>query len=326
MSKESFWKKLNKPITVLAPMEDVTDLVFRDIVNTIARPDVFFTEFTNCDGLFSAGRSKCIERLNFLPDQHPVVAQLWGAHPETVYKSTQLVKELGFDGVDLNMGCPHKSIVKVGGGACLIKTPALAKELILAVKEGAGELPVSVKTRIGYNQVTTEDWLGFLLGLGIDVLTVHGRTAKQMSNGFANWDEIAKTVKLRDAMKVATLIIGNGDVVDYEDGCKKVKASGVDGFMIGRGIFNNLWAFEKVASDKTHKPTQKELLQLFLRQAEAFLTMWQAQKSQGPLKHFAKTYIREFDGASELRAKIYAAESIDSVVTTLRDFIRETSF
>jgi tRNA-dihydrouridine synthase len=315
---KSFWHELKKPISVLAPMEDVTDVVFREIVAEAARPAVFFTEFTNCDGLFSKGREFCIDRLAFTPNQHPIVAQLWGATPMNVKKAAELVRELGFDGIDLNMGCPHKNIVKLGGGADMIRHPDKAKDIILAAKEGACDLPVSVKTRIGYSTPDTENWLGFLLEQNLAVLTVHGRVAKQMSNGEADWNEIAKSVKLRNAINPETLVIGNGDIKDYADGAAHCAQYGTDGFMIGRGIFSNLWAFDKTfdkanKTDENQERQQKLLLQKYLEHAKAYLRVWKDTKGVGQLKHFAKMYIK----SKAVRERVYASQAVQELIDTL---------
>ncbi|MCA9386392.1 tRNA-dihydrouridine synthase family protein, partial [Candidatus Dojkabacteria bacterium] len=185
---------IKKPILALAPMEDVTDFVFRELISDIAKPDVLFTEFTNVDGLFSNGKDQVIKRLKFSSNQHPIVAQIWGSTPKNYFESAKLIYDMGFDGIDINMGCPVRAVIKQRSGAALIKYKELAKEIIKAAKEGAGKLPVSVKTRIGLNKIETNEWVSFLLNQNIDVLTIHGRTAKDKSKVPANWDEIKKAV------------------------------------------------------------------------------------------------------------------------------------
>ncbi|MEK7154517.1 MAG: tRNA-dihydrouridine synthase family protein, partial [Patescibacteria group bacterium] len=242
----NLWQRLaksKKPFLALAPMEEVTDTVFRQMVARVARPDVMFTEFTNVDGLQSAGREKLIHRLKFTEEERPIVAQIWGKDPKNFYEATKLIKELRFDGVDINMGCPDKDVVKGGCGIALINNRSLAEEIIAAVREGVGDLPVSVKTRIGLNKIQTEDWCGWLLEQKLDALTVHGRTAKEKSDVPTHWDEIAKVVSLRDQSKSKTLIIGNGDVKNALDARRYALDASVDGVMIGRGIFENIAAF-----------------------------------------------------------------------------------
>jgi len=229
----NFWQNLPKPFTVLAPMEDVTDFVFHEIIAEIAKPDVLFTEFTSADALFSKGRDKVIRSFMFSEKQRPIVAQIWGTNPEFYFKAAQLITELNFDGIDLNMGCPDKAVNKKKAGAALITNPNLAKELIQAAREGATKIPVSVKTRIGFNEIITNDWITFLLSQNIDELTVHGRIATEMSKGIANWEEIGQVVKLKNKISPKTIIIGNGDVKSHQEVLKKCAQYNLDGIMIG---------------------------------------------------------------------------------------------
>ncbi|MCX6793883.1 MAG: tRNA-dihydrouridine synthase, partial [Candidatus Gottesmanbacteria bacterium] len=253
---KSFWQKLPKPILALAPMEDVTDTVFRCIVASCARPTVFFTEFTSVDGLFSRGREEVIHRFDYTENERPIIAQIWGNTPELFYKAAKLIAEMKFDGVDINAGCPQKNVTSHGGGACLIQDPPLMKEIINATREGAGRLPVSVKTRLGYKKISF-DWIQFLLEQNLDALIVHGRTAAELSKVPAHWDEIGKIVVLRNQMKKNTILLGNGDVTNYADALAKCGKYGTDGAMIGRGIFHNLWAFDK--NGVSHMDDHKEL-------------------------------------------------------------------
>ena len=315
----NFWKDLEKPFFVLAPMDDVTDVVFRQIVTKTARPDVFFTEFTSCDGLFSPGQEVLMRRLKIAKGENPVVAQIWGNNPETHFKAAKLVRELGFDGVDINMGCPDRNVVKSGSCSALINNPSLAKEIIMATVEGAGDIPVSVKTRIGFRGIQTEEWLGFLLTLPIAALTVHGRTAKQMSKVPANWDEIGKVAKLRDEMKSDILIIGNGDVINREDGEEKVKKYGVDGIMIGRGIFKDLWAFAE--KDEKPKLNHEFMLNLMLEHIELFEKTWGKDKSFHILKKFFKIYVGEFRGANNLRTSLMESKSYEEARKIIKNFL-----
>lgn len=194
----NFWHSLKKPFSILAPMEDVTDTVFRRIIQEVARPDVFFTEFTSTTGVQSSGQSKVIHRLKYTEKEKPIVAQVWGITPEDYYKTARMVIDLGFDGMDINMGCPVKNVIKQGACSALIKNPSLAKEIIMASKEGLqNKIPLSIKTRIGFNKIETENWCGFLLReCQPEALTVHGRTVKEESVPPAHWDEIAKVVDI----------------------------------------------------------------------------------------------------------------------------------
>lgn len=300
----NFWLDLPKPFFVLAPMEDVTDMAFRQMVATTCKPDVLFTEFANTDGIM-AKTSDTSQRLCFTSEQRPIVAQLWGKSPESMAKAVKLVSELGFDGVDINMGCPQEKVVKIGGGIGMAKDPALARELVISVKENC-ELPVSIKTRLGYSGYQLEDWIGFLLTLDIQALTVHGRTKKQMSKGEANWDEISKCVELRNKLAPKTTIIGNGDVKDYSDGLFRAEKYGVDGVMIGRGIFSNLFAFAKTKPTELSISNRLELLEKHLVLFEKYVSPYQPINY---FKHFIKIYINNFDGASDIRQEIMSAKT-----------------
>lgn len=313
------WQKLPKPLFILAPMEDVTDTVFRQIVLGTGRPSLFFTEFTNVDGLESQGHDQVAKRLQFLKKEKPIIAQIWGMKPENYYKTAKQLVEMGYDGIDINMGCPQADVVKHGACSALIKNHPLATEIIRATQEGAGELPVSVKTRIGYSVPQTEEWLGFLLTHNLPALTVHGRTVKEMSKVPAHWAEIGKAVKLRDSMKVDTLIIGNGDVESLDDAREKVKAYGVDGVMVGRGIFHNPWVFNEEINPASK--TLNERLKLLKNHVELYVKTWGDKKQYAPLKKYFKIYLSGFDGAAEIRTKFMETntpqEAIE-MVNTLR--------
>lgn len=302
----NFWEKLPKSFTCLAPMEEVTDTVFRQIVAGVARPDVFFTEFTNVDGLQSRGRDKVIHRLRFSESERPIVAQIWGQKPENYFKTAQELVSMGFDGIDINMGCPEKSVVKSGNCIALINNRNLAAEIIQATKEGSS-LPISVKTRIGLNKIITEDWCGWLLEQKLDALTVHGRTAKEKSDVPAHWDEIAKVVK----MKGKTVIIGNGDVKNWQDAKIKHQLFGVDGVMIGRGIFENIWCFAD------HVGTQEEKINLLKKHLILWDQTWGNTKNFAIMKKFVKAYIKGWDGASELRVRLMEAGSVKEMKSIL---------
>lgn len=303
---KSFWQEIRKPILALAPMEDVTDSVFRRVVAKCAAPTVFFTEFTSVDGLFSRGREAVIHRLDYTESERPIIAQIWGNTPELFYKAATLIAEMKFDGVDINAGCPEKKVTSHGGGACLIQDPTLMKEIIIATKEGAKDLPVSVKTRLGYKKISA-DWIQFLLEQNIDALTVHGRTAAELSKVPARWDEIAKAVKLRNDMSKNTVIIGNGDVIDYANAVKKCEEYGTDGAMIGRGIFHNLWAFDP--RGVSHMDDHREMLRMMREHIRLFNETWGTTKNFAVLKKFFKIYVHGFPHASEIRERLMEANS-----------------
>lgn len=312
---ENFWNKLKKPFFALAPMEDVTDAVFRQVVAKYGKPDVLFTEFVSVDGLCSKGRVKLLPRLKFAKIEKPIVAQIWGSDPEKFYESAKLISKMGFDGIDINMGCPDKKVVKKGAGGGLIKTPELAKEIIIAVKNGAPKLPISVKTRIGFDKIITEEWISFLLMQNLPALTIHCRTVKEISNVPAHWDEIKLAVKLKDKISPKTLIIGNGDVASFKQGLDLAKESGCDGIMIGRGIFNNLWIFNPKIDPKSITPEMK--IQALKDHIKLFGETWADNKNYDILKKFFKAYISGFPEAKQLRIKLMRTESVNQALDLL---------
>ena len=250
----NFWEKLKTPFFVLAPMADVTDPAFRRIIAKYGKPDVTWTEFVSADGLASAGREVLKRDLEYTESERPIVAQLFSSHPDKMRIASKLCAELGFDGIDINMGCPDKSIEGQGAGACMIKNPESAKQIIQAVKDGIADagkdIPVSVKTRVGYNKVEIDTWVPFLLSQDIAVLTIHARTRKEMSKVPARWEHVQEVVEIRNKMKLKTKIIGNGDVLNIEHARKLVEETGCDGVMLGRAIFGNPWLFSSLTTQK----------------------------------------------------------------------------
>ncbi len=291
-------------------MENVTDFAFREVVATaLPKPNILFTEFTNVEALTSKGYEKTISRFKLSENQHPVVAQIWGKNPENFYKVAQMVEELGFDGVDINMGCPDKTVIKNGSGAALCNNPKLAGEIIDAVKKGVKNIPVSVKTRIGVREIVTEKWITYLLEQKIDALTIHGRTAHQMSEGLADWNEIAKGVKIRDSIAPNTIMIGNGDVKSYKEAIEKSEKYGLDGIMIARGIFANPWVFQK--NENEH--SKEEYIQVLLRHLDLYEETWGNTKDFNVMKKFFKMYINSFPRASDLRQKLMESKTYAEV-------------
>jgi len=307
----NFWEQLKKPIFILAPMEDVTDTVFRRIVMKCGKPDLFLTEFTSVEGMFSKGDKKVNQRLLFTKEEKPIVAQIWGLNPENFYKAAQKLSNMGFDGIDINMGCPEKNVMKKGACAGLIKNPSLAKEIIQATKDGANGLPISIKTRIGLKEIKTEEWIGFLLEQNLAAITIHGRTASEMSKVPAHWDEIGKAVRLRNAMQLKTLIIGNGDIKSLKEAREKVEQYGVDGVMIGRGIFENLWLFNE--SVDIQKIPMEQRMQVLLDHMDLFVNTWDKTKNFQILKKYFKIYISNFEGAQDLRIKLMECKNSNDV-------------
>jgi tRNA-dihydrouridine synthase len=312
---DNFWQTIQKPIIALAPMEDVTDTVFREVVLSVSDVDalkVVFTEFTSTDGLcHEKGRAKVIERLmvnaselELLKSRNTkLVAQIWGSDPEKFRKSARLISEMQlFDGIDINMGCPVKKVVKNRSCANLINFPEQAKEIIYATAEST-PLPVSVKTRIGFSRINTEEWIGHLLETAPKAITVHGRTRKMMSNGPALWDEIGKAVALRNQTGSSTIMIGNGDVSSYPEAMERIQQFGVEGVMVGTGVFKNPWMFNKY-------PVEIDILNrisLMRKHITLYRNTWGNGKDYNVLKRFFKIYLNGFNGAAHWRDRFMRA-------------------
>jgi tRNA-dihydrouridine synthase len=312
----SFLEELHKPFIVLAPMDDVTDTVFRSVIAETAPPDLFFTEFVNVDGLQSPGRPRLLHKLRLNDKEVPVVAQLWGLKPENYHKTTKEIIEMGYAGVDINMGCPVKTVVKNGACAVLINNRELAGEIIDAVIDAAAnEFPVSVKSRLGFNQVDLT-WPEFLLTKKLNMLTIHGRTAKQMSKGSADWELINKVRIMRDNIAPQTLIVGNGDLKNKEQGIELANRYNLDGIMIGRGIFEDPFALAKESPWPNYTKAQK--IDLYKKHVELFAQTWQNNERRiETLNKFCKVYINGFDGAKELREKLMNAENTEELLEIL---------
>lgn len=318
------WKSLPKPFFALAPMEGGTDTVFRQIIVSCGKPDAMFTEFTNVEGMLSKGKEEVGKRLIYSEIERPIIAQIWGKNPESFYLVAKELVKMGFDGIDINMGCPERTVVTNGCCSALIQNPELAAEIISKTKEGAGALPVSVKTRIGFKSIETEQWIGFLLKQNLDALTVHFRTQKEMSLVPAHWEEAEKVSKLRDAFAPQTIILGNGDVESKKQGKELCQTYGLDGVMIGRGAFHNPYVF----NDKVdyHSQTKEERIDLLKKHVDLFEKTWKNKhplsergyiKSYPPLKRYFKIYISGFEGAAEMREKLMLTQNIDEVKKVL---------
>ena len=315
--KENFWAALPKPFFILAPMEDVTDVVFRHVVKEAGAPDVFFTEFTNSDSFCHPdGKESVRGRLTFTEDEQPMVAHIWGDKPEFFKEMSIQLAEMGFKGIDLNMGCPVPNVAERGKGSGLILRPEVTAELIQAAK--AGGLPVSVKTRIGFTQQSElDDWISHLLKQDIANLSIHLRTRKEMSKVAAHWELIPRVVELRDALAPQTLITIDGDIQDRQMGLELAEKYGVDGIMIGRGIFKNPFAFEKEAREHSSEELIALLrLQLDLQDQYAQII----PRSITGLHRFFKIYVKGFPGANDLRVQLMNTKTTDEVRTILDTF------
>lgn len=315
--KENFWSELPRPFFILAPMEDVTDIVFRHVVSEAARPDVFFTEFTNTESYcHPEGIHSVRGRLTFSEDEQPMVAHIWGEKPEQFRKMSIGLKEMGFKGIDLNMGCPVANVAKKGKGSGLILRPERAAEIIQATKEGG--LPVSVKTRLGYYEIDEwKDWLKHVFEQDIANLSIHLRTRREMSKVDAHWELIEAIKTMRDEIAPHTLLTINGDIPDRQKGLELANKYGVDGVMIGRGLFHNPFAFEK----EPREHTSEELLDLFRLHLSLYEKYSNEETQQfKALRRFFKIYIRGIKGASQLRHKLMSTETIDEARELLDEF------
>ncbi len=334
----SFWQKLKtagKPIVVLAPMADVTDAAFRRMIAKYSRhtrsdgseggPDVMWTEFVSADGLCRAteeGKKKLMADLIYTEEERPIVAQLFSSMPEYMKSAAKLCAELGFDGIDINMGCPDRSIEKQGCGAAMIKNPPVARAIIRAAKEGiaaAGkDIPVTVKTRIGYNKDELDVWLPELLAENPAVITVHARTRKEMSKVPARWERVQRAVEIRNACRSETLIFGNGDVVSVDDAYAKCAHTGADGAMLGRAIFGNPWLFHDVHD--LSNVTLEERFRVMLEHTRLFEELLSFKNFAIMKKHY-KAYVNGFPGAHELRANLMEQKSSDAIETVVNTFV-----
>ncbi|HGZ5095729.1 TPA: tRNA dihydrouridine synthase [Staphylococcus aureus] len=315
--KENFWSELPRPFFILAPMEDVTDTVFRHVVSEAARPDVFFTEFTNTESFcHPEGIHSVRGRLTFSEDEHPMVAHIWGDKPEQFRETSIQLAKMGFKGIDLNMGCPVANVAKKGKGSGLILRPDVAAEIIQATK--AGGLPVSVKTRLGYYEIDEwKDWLKHVFEQDIANLSIHLRTRKEMSKVDAHWELIEAIKNLRDEIAPNTLLTINGDIPDRKTGLELAEKYGIDGVMIGRGIFHNPFAFEK----EPREHTSKELLDLLRLHLSLFNKYEKDEIRQfKSLRRFFKIYVRGIRGASELRHQLMNTQSIAEARALLDEF------
>lgn len=333
----NIWQELPKPFLILAPMEGVTDIIFRQIIAHAGRPDLFFTEFTNVSSYASEkGRTNALERLQIAPSDQPIIAQIWGKEPTHFAKTAEALESLGFSGVDLNFGCPDKHVNKAGGGAAMIKTPELAVECYKNAKSST-VLPISIKTRLGWSDPKEyQTWLSALLNEHLAALTVHLRTKKEMSKVPAHFELIPEIIKLRDQISPETKLIINGDIKDKAHALElHQKYPEIDGFMIGRGVFANPYCFTN------HTPTRDELMELLKKHLDLYEEYengglrniatneeYLASESHNDgrersgdenlrshipyesLKHFFKIYINNFPGAKEIRAQLMETHSL----------------
>jgi len=351
----NFWHKLKQPVIGLSPMDGITDGAFRYIVSTTSNPSVIFSEFVNADGLIK-GTEKVFDSLLYHESERPIVAQLFGSKPEFFYQAAQVVCELGFDGIDINMGCPSKTVSRHGSGAGLIKTPLLAKEIIDATKKGINtwlekgltelpyeviqktkkfekrlgdlgvklsrgknlEIPLSVKTRIGYDSDITEEWISFLAVQKLSCITVHGRTLKQMYSGNANWESIrlaGQIIHANSNKNNPTFVLGNGDISSYEMGIKYIKQYSIDGVLVGRAALGNPWFF--TSSNKKSSKNQDEVINKMLEQLTMYDKLFDGKYFVSQRKHIA-WYIKGFPGCKDIKILLMQAKNLNDVKEILK--------
>ncbi|MGQ1784209.1 MULTISPECIES: tRNA dihydrouridine synthase [unclassified Saccharicrinis] len=324
--KENFWD-MPAQIFALAPMEDVTDTVFRELIIKESKNNnlqIVFSEFLSTDGFcHPIGKDKVLHRFKVNDTELALkkkkdiklVAQIWGTDPDKFYQTAKYIKDnTPFDGIDINMGCPQKNIIKKGACSALINNPGLAREIVHATIE-ATNLPVSVKTRIGFKKAETETWIPQLLQTAIKALTIHGRTQKQMSEGEADWNEIGKVVQIRDEINPDIKVLGNGDVLSVDDGKAKIDKYGVDGIMVGRGIFNNFWMF----SGKENLEIEDKLNAMW-NHALLFDRTWKKDKPWMVLRRFFKIYTHHLPMAAQLRDAVMRTRNIDELQIALNEY------
>jgi tRNA-dihydrouridine synthase len=298
---------MQPPILALAPLHEVTDAAFRETVARCGPPDIMYTEFTSVDGLsHPAARDRIIRRyLQRAESEANTRAQFWGSDPEKFRAAAELTRELGFAGMDINMGCPDRVVVKHGGGGALINDPERALDVIAASIEGAGGMPVSVKTRLGFDRDVADSWVPKLAASGIDILTVHARTVKELSRVPARWERVADLAPV--AHESGVLLIGNGDVTSRADALARIGASGADGAMIGRGIFGNFWFFSEERN--VEDVPLGERLAVLSDLAERFEERYGEFRSISTLRKHVKGLVQGFRGASEIREQLMACSS-----------------
>jgi nifR3 family TIM-barrel protein len=322
---KGFWDQLAKPIMALAPMANVTDAAFRSVIAKYGKPDVMWTEFVSVDGLLSPGREKLPPDFWYAEAQRPIVAQIFGSRPEHFERVASLLAELKFDGIDINMGCPVRKVINQQSCSALIRTPQLAQEIIAATKQGARGLPVSVKTRLGFSKVEIDSWIPQLLVAQPAALTVHLRTVKELSKVPAHWELMPETVKLVKALPEGDrpILLGNGDIQTLAEADQKIRETGIDGVMIGRGIFGNPWTFNRAHPLESISIPQR--LSAMVEHTKLFEEQFKNVKSKNfeTMKKHYKAYVNNFDGAKELRQRLMdEANTAADVTRIVNDFLK----
>lgn len=310
-----FWDDLPEICTILAPMAEVTDPVFRRMVAKYGKPDVLYTEFVSAEGLMSRGREMLLHDLQFHKSERPIVAQIFDDDPDVCARATEYICTLGFDGVDINMGCPDRAVMKQGAGAALIDEPKRAIAIIKAMKRAAGKIPVSIKTRLGVKHDTLDEWLPRLLEAEPAAIIIHGRTAKELSLVPARWERIGHAAKLAAGSGIR--IIGNGDVASREDGYARCREHGLGGFMAGRAAIGNPYFFSR-----RDNITLAERLKVMCEHARLFEKLMPWKPFVHVRKHLAK-YASGVRDIKTLRVELMAAQNAKEVTAAAKHFLQQ---
>ncbi len=366
----NLWKNFVKPIVGLAPMDGVTDYVYREIQSEVAKPDVTITEFIAVEGIVRMSEGLLAD-FWYSAKQRPVIAQIYGNDPQLFYAAAQLACELGFDGVDINMGCPAKSVVHRGCGAGLIRTPELAKDIITATKHAVEDwythginwekwplisgstaksrylrflgntkslgveniyddmekinstrrlIPVSVKTRIGFDIPVTEEWIKTIAGCDIAAIAIHGRTLKQSYSGNSNWEEIRIGVDAAKSVNSEIIVLGNGDIKDLHFAREVIANSNVDGVLVGRGTWGNPWLISEIKQDRELTLTLDEKFEVMLTHAR----LHEKTKPNGfvQMRKNLAWYISGIPGAAALRSELVRAKDAGEVARIISNYGR----
>jgi len=335
-----------KPVIGLSPMDGITDEPFRLLQTKISKPDLIFTEFVSAEGL-SRGGVKLYDVLLYSSEERPIIGQLFGKDPESFYKSAIILAHLGFDGVDINMGCPAKTVVQHGSGGALIENPKLASEIIKSVKKGVSDWShgkvtidnldlnqrthevikrnlkysgkteglkpsISVKTRLGITEPIYKTWIPFLLEHKLDFLTIHGRTLKQGYSGVADWSAISECAKM--ATQTNTLILGNGDIQSRQQGLEYCQKYGLSGVLIGRASMGNPWIFGN------RKASVKEKFSTILLHTQLFESIFPLRRLDSLRKHFL-LYSSGHPHAKKLRAQFVRVNSLNDLLSLEEEFM-----